>query len=124
MTLPLAAKSWYISKNLFILKNLWSHPPGLNRRPTDYESVALPAELGWPSGQELKCGARLSAHSSAMITHGDPCPPRGADSGCDARFLPDASPSGRHRSGVIRTCAPGHRGAGRGGPGQIGRAHA
>jgi hypothetical protein len=32
----------------------WSHPPGLNRRPTDYESVALPAELGWPSGQTLK----------------------------------------------------------------------
>ena len=25
----------------------WSHPPGSNRRPTDYESVALPAELGW-----------------------------------------------------------------------------
>src|ERR1019366_9103775 len=32
----------------------WSHPPGSNRRPTDYESVALPAELGWPSGQILK----------------------------------------------------------------------
>ncbi len=32
----------------------WSHPPGLNRRHTDYESVALPAELGWPSGQTLK----------------------------------------------------------------------
>ena len=26
----------------------WSHPPGLNRRPADYESAALPAELGWP----------------------------------------------------------------------------
>src|SRR5579884_1186084 len=25
----------------------WSHPPGLNRRPADYESAALPAELGW-----------------------------------------------------------------------------
>ena len=38
---------------LFLLSYLfcWSHPPGLNRRPTDYESVALPAELGWPSGQ-------------------------------------------------------------------------
>ena len=58
---------------------IWSHPPGLNRRPTDYESVALPAELGWPSGQELKRGARLSAHSSAIITHGDPCPPRRTD---------------------------------------------
>src|SRR6266849_2134206 len=57
----------------------WSHPPGLNRRPTDYESVALPAELGWPSGQELKRGARLSAYSSAIITHGDLCPPRRAD---------------------------------------------
>jgi hypothetical protein len=36
------------------LRKLWSHPPGLNRRPTDYESVALPAELGWLSGQKLK----------------------------------------------------------------------
>jgi hypothetical protein len=26
----------------------WSHPPGSNRRPADYESAALPAELGWP----------------------------------------------------------------------------
>ena len=25
----------------------WSRPSDLNRRPTDYESVALPAELGW-----------------------------------------------------------------------------
>src|SRR2546427_4178622 len=25
-----------------------SHPPESNRRPTDYESVALPTELGWP----------------------------------------------------------------------------
>jgi hypothetical protein len=24
---------------------LWSHPPGLNRRPADYESAALPTEL-------------------------------------------------------------------------------
>ncbi len=27
----------------------WSHPPGSNRRPADYESAALPTELGWPS---------------------------------------------------------------------------
>jgi hypothetical protein len=32
--------------NLLIL---WSHPPGSNRRPADYESAALPAELGWRS---------------------------------------------------------------------------
>ena len=25
----------------------WSHPPESNWRPTDYESVALPTELGW-----------------------------------------------------------------------------
>ena len=25
----------------------WSHPPGSNRRPADYESAALPTELGW-----------------------------------------------------------------------------
>src|SRR4029453_10128346 len=28
----------------------WSHPPESNRRPTDYESVALPSELGWRGG--------------------------------------------------------------------------
>ena len=26
----------------------WSHPPESNRRPSDYESDALPTELGWP----------------------------------------------------------------------------
>lgn len=26
---------------------LWSHPSDLNRRPFDYESNALPTELGW-----------------------------------------------------------------------------
>ena len=34
--------------NLFGFIDLeWSHPPGSNRRPADYESAALPAELGW-----------------------------------------------------------------------------
>ena len=33
-----------VSKSLII----WSHPPGSNRRPADYESAALPTELGWP----------------------------------------------------------------------------
>ena len=28
---------------------IWSHPPGSNRRPADYESAALPTELGWLS---------------------------------------------------------------------------
>ena len=26
----------------------YSHPPDSNRRPADYESAALPTELGWP----------------------------------------------------------------------------
>jgi hypothetical protein len=30
-----------------VYKN-WSHPPGSNWRPADYESAALPTELGWP----------------------------------------------------------------------------
>ena len=34
----------YVAKRII----LWSHPPGSNRRPADYESAALPAELGWP----------------------------------------------------------------------------
>ena len=34
--------------NLFGTIDLeWSHPPGSNRRPADYESAALPTELGW-----------------------------------------------------------------------------
>src|SRR5438552_4742181 len=33
-----------------------SHPPESNRRPTDYESVALPTELGWPGGGRLLTG--------------------------------------------------------------------
>src|SRR6185369_10067571 len=32
---------------------IWSHPPGSNRRPADYESAALPTELGWPVVNEL-----------------------------------------------------------------------
>ena len=36
--------------NFLDLQDLeWSHPPGSNRRPADYESAALPAELGWPA---------------------------------------------------------------------------
>ena len=30
------------------VNDVWSHPPGSNRRPADYESAALPTELGWP----------------------------------------------------------------------------
>jgi len=30
-----------------VVEKTWSHPPESNRRPTDYESVALPTELGW-----------------------------------------------------------------------------
>ncbi len=36
----------YIGQWLSTWKD-WSHPPDSNRRPTDYESVALPTELGW-----------------------------------------------------------------------------
>jgi hypothetical protein len=35
-------------------QNFWSHPPGSNRRPADYESAALPAELGWPTTSGTK----------------------------------------------------------------------
>jgi hypothetical protein len=34
-------------RNLLIMNEVWSHPPGSNRRPADYESAALPTELGW-----------------------------------------------------------------------------
>src|SRR5271156_3624808 len=35
--------------NLQSLRFSWSHPSDSNRRPADYESAALPTELGWLS---------------------------------------------------------------------------
>ena len=45
-----------------------SHPPESNRRPTDYESVALPTELGWRSlkgslGSRSPLGGQVAASS-------------------------------------------------------------
>ena len=34
-------------KNLSFAGFCWSHPSESNRRPADYESAALPTELGW-----------------------------------------------------------------------------
>jgi hypothetical protein len=50
---------------------LWSHPPGLNRRPADYESAALATELGWlRMGRYARSAVEngLPADSSAMMT--------------------------------------------------------
>lgn len=33
----------------------WSHPADSNRRPPDYESGALPAELGWLKDINNRC---------------------------------------------------------------------
>jgi hypothetical protein len=41
-------------KKLYISWIFWSHPSDSNRRPADYESAALPTELGWP--RERKSG--------------------------------------------------------------------
>ncbi len=44
-----ASRQRYIDRKLTycVMCNLiWSHPPGSNRRPADYESAALPAEEG------------------------------------------------------------------------------
>src|SRR5439155_25227208 len=43
-----------------------SHPPESNRRPTDYESVALPTELGWPGWRRLLTGPRRCRSSAAV----------------------------------------------------------
>ena len=40
----------------------WSHPPGSNRRPADYESAALPTELGW-------LGFRATCEESKRRSH-------------------------------------------------------
>src|ERR1700716_2410032 len=49
-----------------LLNNFWSHPPGSNRRPADYESAALPTELGW-LGLFLY-NISLSPHSTRPIS--------------------------------------------------------
>ena len=36
-----------IFNHKFSISNVWSHLPESNQRPTDYKSVALPAELKW-----------------------------------------------------------------------------
>lgn len=41
--------------------NAVSHPGELNPRPTDYESVALPTELGWHIG--VRAGDCDQGHS-------------------------------------------------------------
>ncbi len=44
-----------------MLEIRWSHPSDSNRRPFDYESNALPTELGWlgGDGKELAGGAEI-----------------------------------------------------------------
>src|SRR5271163_976115 len=47
----------------------WSHPPDSNRRPADYESAALPTELGWLSVACLLTGnSRLAKVGLARKT--------------------------------------------------------
>src|SRR3982074_2463136 len=50
----------------------WSHPPGSNRRPADYESAALPTELGWPSSMNdnnLKYSWAIPAEAEAWLSY-------------------------------------------------------
>src|SRR5438477_12267386 len=64
-----------------MLKISWSHPPDSNRRPADYESAALPTELGWPAtvvkrDQRLHTvGSRESLQASPLASN---CAPRAA----------------------------------------------
>ena len=44
----LPKRSWKYPQSNDYKEVKWSHPPGSNRRPADYESAALPTELGWP----------------------------------------------------------------------------
>ena len=54
-----------------ILEWGWSHPPDSNRRPTDYESVALPSELGWP-GQDCDRGEEANLTAGRMCRQARP----------------------------------------------------
>src|SRR5205809_2805646 len=66
-----------------------SHPPESNRRPTDYESVALPTELGW---RRLKAslGSRspLGGQVAASIQPGGPVDLKILPSGADDLIQP------------------------------------
>jgi hypothetical protein len=46
---PFAGHPRFHLQPIDYMKDVWSHPPGSNRRPADYESAALPTELGWRS---------------------------------------------------------------------------
>jgi hypothetical protein len=45
----------------------WSHPPGSNRRPADYESAALPTELGWPTSAVARVRAGTVRREEDLI---------------------------------------------------------
>src|SRR5581483_7070815 len=49
-----------------------SHPPESNRRPTDYESVALPTELGWPGGGGLLTDPPAAGQGCPLIAAAAP----------------------------------------------------
>src|SRR6266567_1139718 len=56
--------------NSLNFNDFWSHPPGSNRRPADYESAALPTELGWLSSSMITtCGeSRNRVRSAAQAS--------------------------------------------------------
>ena len=52
----------------------WSHPSDSNRRPADYESAALPTELGWLSiAGLLRRTSRLAKRALLRKTLGGTC---------------------------------------------------
>jgi hypothetical protein len=71
-------------KDQHLSRVFWSHPSDSNRRPADYESAALPAELGWrllPSA-----AAHPSLVNSGTAGKHSPLPARTADFSVRAKF--------------------------------------
>jgi hypothetical protein len=58
--------------------NFWSRLPELNRRPSNYESDALPTELSRPGGQEAQILRRIALYECELCSVKLPCVACGA----------------------------------------------
>src|SRR5262249_7330044 len=101
------------SSSVGILLKIWSHPPGLNRRPADYESAALPAELGWPTWTHSERPTLILAEDQAFRRSCQVSPPPlfDADGSVHTQRSPTTSPdsqphAARTSDGIRRSRTP------------------
>jgi hypothetical protein len=71
----------YCAKLLYKLRVTWSRLPELNRRPSNYESDALPTELSRPKRRNSSAETRLHYTKASFVvsSHAQIEPAGGAD---------------------------------------------